>query len=90
MPDAIDHDVTTVPTDVVATLSLTVGKTYYGMNLSTVATVFGRTKADQPAVTERAYRYESGAEFEFSVETDEKIWLWTDDSGGCPIILNEV
>ena len=89
MPDAIDHDVTAIPTDIVAALSLTVGKTYYGMNLSTTATLYGRPSASQPAVTARAYRYEAGAEFEIDVKTGEKIWLWTDDTG-CPIILNEV
>lgn len=90
MPDAIDHDVTVVPTDIVAALSLTVGKTYYAQNLSTFATLYGRTAANQPAVTARAYRYEAGGEFQFTVKANEKSWLWTDDPGGCPIILNEI
>ena len=90
MPDAIDHDVTVVPTDIVAAASLTVGTTYYGMNLSTTATLYGRPESNEPAVTARAYRYEAGGEFELEIKQGEKIWLWTDDSAGCPIILNEV
>ena len=90
MPDAVDHVVGTTPADIVQAKELTVGKTYYGQNLSTTATLFGRPGTNQPALTVPAFRYEAGADFEFTVKVNEKIWMWTDESGGCPIILNEV
>ena len=89
MPDAQDYTVTTTPTDVVAALSLGVGA-YYGMNISTTATLFGRPSASMPSTSDPAFKYESGSEFEFTVAAGEKIFMWTDDPPDCQLILNEL
>ena len=90
MADAVDYTVTTTPVDVVTALNLESGKAYYGQNLSTTATLFGRSQGPQPSLPVRAFRYEAAGDFEFTVGAGEKTWFWTDDPGGCPIILNEL
>lgn len=86
--DAISHTVTTPPSDLVAALSLEAGAVYYGQNLSPTATLFGLPKATAPTLPADAFKYESGASFQFDV--DGPHWFWTDDPGGCKIILNKV
>ena len=87
--DAIDHTVTSQPTDIVTSLLLPVGA-YYGQNLSTTATLFGRSAVSMPSTSDPAFKFESGSEFEFVVSTGDKIWMWTDDPLGCQLILNEL
>lgn len=88
--DALDYTVTITPIDIVAALSLSAGKAYFGQNISTGATLYGRPESTTPAASARAFRYESGGEFEFTVAAGEKIFMWTDDPLGCQLILNEL
>ena len=88
MADSLEFDATAAPTDVASALSLDTGTRYAGQNLSTVATLFLREKSTAPAAGERAFRIESGGPFSVR-PTGTPIWLWTDDAGGCPLILGE-
>ena len=83
----LDFDATGTPVDVVADLSLTQGTLYEGQNVSTVATLFIREHASQPAITARAFRIESGGGFRIK-PTGDPVWLWTDNHV-CPVILSE-
>ena len=84
----MDFDATETPTDVVAVLSLAAGQIYIVQNLSGMATLFIRESAATPAVTDRAFRVQSGGAFTLR-PMGEPIWAWTDDPGGCPVILAE-
>ena len=84
----IDFDASSDPADVAAGASLTQGTRYTVQNLSTVATLFIREQAGQPAATARAFRIEAGGMFTIK-SAGTPIWLWTDDPDGCPMILAE-
>ena len=83
-----DFDATTTPQDIVAALSLTAGKLYFCQNVSTTATLRIRDAATAPAATERALRVEAGGDFSIRPGGDG-LWLWTDEPGGCPVIVTE-
>ena len=82
----MDFDTTLVPADVVAALGLVQDTRYVCQNVSSTATLFIREQVAAPAVTDRAFRIESGGIFTVK-QTGSAIWFWTDDSGGCPAIL---
>ena len=82
----MDFDATRAPTDIVAALSLAQGTRYTGQNVSGTATLFVREATAAPAVTERAFRVESGGQFTIR-PSGSPIWLWTDDSAECAVIL---
>ena len=83
-----DFDSTLLPTDIVSDLGLTVGVAYEGQNLSTVATLRIRQAATEPEADSRAIRIEAGGVFTINPDGDG-IWLWTDDTAGCPVIVTE-
>ena len=84
----MDFDVTLVPADIVAALSLTQDVRYSGQNLSGTASLFVREVASVPAVSDRAFRVQSGGEFTLR-PSGEPIWVWTDEEDGCAVIVGE-
>lgn len=82
----MDFDATRMPEDLVAALSLAEGERYTGQNVSPGATLFVREQATPPALTDRAFRVQSGGAFTVR-PSGEPIWLWTDDVDGCAVIL---
>ena len=84
----MDFDATLVPADIVAALSLTQDVRYSGQNLSNTASLFVREVASVPAVSDRAFRVQSGGEFTLR-PGGEPIWVWTDDPDGCAVIVGE-
>ena len=85
-----DFDATAAPADLVAGLSLAVGTKFTVHNTSTVATAFFREAAVAPAPNARAFRVEaSGAVTIRAKAAGDKIFVWTDDPGGCPLIVSE-
>lgn len=85
---AIDFDATVAPVDLVAGAGLSQGTTYTCQNASTLATLFLREAASVPAATARAFRVEAGGAFSITPRGDP-IYVWTDDAGGCPLIVDE-
>ena len=85
---AVDFNATGTPTDIVAALSLSQGERYTGQNVSNTATLFVREATAAPAVTDRAFRVQSGGTFTLR-PSGEPVWLWTDEADGCPVILAE-
>ena len=83
----MDFDATLVPADVVAALGLTQGTRYSGQNVG-LATLYIREQVAAPDLTDRAFRVQSGGAFTLR-PAGEPVWLWTDDAGGCPVILAE-
>ena len=84
----MDFDATPVPADIVAALGLAQDELFAGQNVSNTATLFVREAATVPAVTDRAFRVESGGQFTLR-PTGSPIWLWTDEADGCAVILTE-
>ena len=84
-----DFDASTAPQDIVAALSLAAGTVYSGQNVSTFATLRVREAASVPASTARAYKVEAGGQFTISPKTGEGIYVWTDESAGCAVIVTE-
>ena len=84
----MDFDATLVPADIVAALSLTQDVRYSGQNLSNTASLFVREVASVPAVSDRAFRVQSGGEFTLR-PSGEPIWVWTDEADGCAVIVGE-
>ena len=84
----MDFDATMTPTDIGLALSLSDGQLYSGQNTSGTATLFLRSSASSPDVTDRAFRVQSGGGFHVRPGGDP-VWLWTDDEGGCACILAE-
>ena len=85
---AQDFDATGQPVDVIAALNLRHGTAYFGMNLSTVATLLIRSATTVPTSGARAFRVEPGGTFTLR-PTGEAIYLWTDDPQGCAVLLDE-
>ena len=83
---ALDFTATEAPTDIVAALSLAVGETYAGQNISTISTLRFREAVAPPAATARAFRVEAGGAFALAPEAGIPIWVWTDEAP-CQIIL---
>ena len=81
-----DFDASQVPVDIVTGLSLAAGTLYQAQNTSTTATLRIREAAVAPAADARAIRIEAGGVFTINPDGDG-IWLWTDDTAGCPVIL---
>ena len=86
----MDFDATLVPQDIVADLGLQAGKKYAGQNVSTTATLFTRPATSVVNTGDRAFRAEAGGTFVLDVKSGQSLWMWTDDAGGCPVIVNEV
>ena len=84
----MDFDATLVPSDIVSVLGLADGKFYTAQNVSGTATLFIREQVAAPAVTDRAFRVESGGQFTIR-PSGEPVWLWTDEADGCAVILAE-
>ena len=84
----MDFDATGTPSDIVAALSLAQGTRYSGQNVSNTATLFVREAASAPAVTDRAFRVQSGGEFTLR-PAGGPVWLWTDEADGCAVIVAE-
>ena len=84
----MDFDATLVPADIVAALSLAQGERYVAQNVSTTGTLFIREQLAAPAVTDRAFRVESGGQFTIR-PSGEPVWLWTDEADGCAVIVGE-
>ena len=84
-----DFDATRVSADIVADLGLAIGRTYFGQNLSTIATLLFREAATAPDAAARAFRVESGGVFTLKPQSGVGIWLWSDDDAGCPVIISE-
>ncbi len=82
----MDFDATPVPVDVVAALGLAQDVLYSGQNVGGTATLYVREAATVPAVTDRAFRVESGGQFTLRPR-GEPIWFWTDEADGCAAIL---
>ena len=83
-----DFDATGAPADIVAGLGLSSGTHYQGQNTSTTATLRVRESVAAPAADARAIRIEAGGVFTTNPDGDG-IWLWTDDTAGCPVIITE-
>ena len=84
-----DFDATTSSQDLVAALGLVAGTVYTGQNVSTTATLFVREAAAVPVPTARAFRIEAGGHFTINPRAGGPIWLWTDDPGGCPVLVDQ-
>ena len=84
-----DFDATTTPQDVVAALSLTDGTRYTGQNVSTVATLRVRQATGAPAPTARAHKVEAGGSFTIEPMAGQGVFVWTDEAGGCAVIVTE-
>ena len=82
----MDFDASVIPVDVVAALGLAQDVLYSGQNVSNTSTLFVREAATAPAVTDRAFRVESGGRFTLR-PSGEPIWAWTDEADGCAAIL---
>ena len=69
------------------------GPTYTLQNVGTGGTLFIRTATAAPAVTDRAFRVESGGLFVLKPQPGASaippvpVWLWTDDRRGCAVIV---
>ena len=81
----MDFDATPVPVDIVAALGLAQDVLYSGQNVSNTSTLYVREAATIPAVTDRAFRVESGGRFTLR-PSGSSVWLWTDEDG-CAVIL---
>ena len=81
----MDFTATTAP----AALTLQPGAIYDGQNVSNTATLFIRESTSIPAVTDRAFRVESGGHFDLKGPWlgTAAIWLWTDSEADCAVIL---
>ena len=84
-----DFDATGAPADIVAGLSLAEGTRYQGQNVSTTATLRIRESVTAPAADARAIRIEAGGSFTLGPDGTNGIWLWTDETGGCPVIITD-
>ena len=89
----MDFDAGLIPADIVAALGLEWGPTYRLQNIGTGGTLFVRTATAAPAVTDRAFRVESGSYFELRPQAGASAfalvptWLWTDDRRGVAVIV---
>ena len=89
----MDFNAVLVPADIVAALGLQWGPTYRLQNVGTGGTLFIRTAAAAPAVTDRAFRIESGGLFVLKPQAGASAfalvptWLWTDDRRGVAVIV---
>ena len=86
---AQDFDATMTPVDVVAALNLNTGIAYSVQNVGTGPTLFIRDSATAPSPGDRAFRVEAGGAFSIRPEANIPIYLWTDDTEGCPVIITE-
>ena len=89
MADARDFDVTPVPQDLIAALSLIPGVRYSIQNIDPGARIFARVQAAVPSVGDRANVIQP---FEIHYPTaaaGQGIWVWTPDPGGAAIMVNE-
>ena len=77
-----------VPTDIVAGLSLTQGTRYTAQNLSQGGTLFVRQAATAPAATGAGHRIEPGGDFVIA-PAGQAIWLWSDGTADIPVIVTE-
>ena len=84
----MDFDASVIPVDIVAALGLAQDELFAGQNVSNTATLFVRESATIPAVTDRAFRVESGGQFTLRPR-GAPIWAWTDEPDGCPVIVAE-
>ena len=82
----MDFDASVIPVDIVAALGLAQDELFAGQNVSNTATLFVREAATAPAVTDRAFRVESGGRFTLR-PSGEPIWAWTDEPDGCAVIV---
>ena len=85
---AQDFNVTSIPVDIVAALGLIAGKSYTGQNVSTTASLFVRPSIAAPSVSDRHFHITSGEHFTIRPDATP-IWCWTNDSSGCPVIVDE-
>ena len=90
----MDFNASLVPADIVAALGLQWGPTYRLQNVGTGGTLFIRTATAAPAVTDRAFRVESGGLFVLKPQAAGSAfpplvptWLWTDDRRGVAVIV---
>ena len=83
----MDFDATQNPVDIVVAVGLAQDTIYSGQNVSGTATLYVREAATIPAVTDRAFRVESGGRFTLRPR-GAPIWFWTDESAGCSVILS--
>ena len=89
----MDFDATLVPQDIVSALSLEWGSSYTIQNVGFGGTLFLRAVTAVPAVTERAFRVESGNLFMLrptpgaDAFNPVPLWAWTDDPRGCAVIV---
>ena len=84
----MDFDASVIPVDIVAALGLAQDELFAGQNVSGTATLYVREAATIPAVTDRAFRVESGGQFSLRPR-GEPIWAWTDEADGCAVIVAE-
>ena len=89
----MDFNATGTPVDIVAALTLQWGPSYRLQNVGSGGTLFIRTATAAPAVTDRAFRIESGGLFVLKPQAGASAfalvptWLWTDDRRGVAVIL---
>ena len=89
----MDFNAGLVPADIVAALGLQWGPGYRLQNVGTGGTLFVRTAQAAPAVTDRAFRIESGGLFVLKPQAGASAfalvptWLWTDDRRGVAVIV---
>ena len=82
----MDFDATQTPVDLVVALGLAQDVLYSGQNVDALATLYVREAATIPAVTDRAFRVESGGRFTLR-PGGVSVWLWTDEPSGCAVIV---
>ena len=79
----------TAPADIVAALGMVAPVVYSVQNISAPpATLYVREGGPVPDAAAPAWRVESGGDLPLRYD-GAPIWVWTDDAGGCPVILRE-
>ena len=81
-----NFDATLVPRSLETVLGLPVGASCWLQNLSPTATLLIRQAAVAPAADARAHQIFAGEDVTIQVDSGSRLWAWTDDPQGCPVI----
>ena len=81
-----NFDASTTPRSLETVLGLPVGASCWLQNLSPSATLLIRQAAVAPAADTRAHKIFAGEDVVVQVDSDSRLWCWTLDPEGCPVI----
>ncbi len=84
-----DFDATGEPQDIVARLSLAAGTAYTAQNVSAFATLRVREASAAPEADARAHKVEAGGYFTITPSAGQGVYLWTNESTGCAVVVTE-